>query len=477
MKFEVLENVNLLKKYHKTLVFDYTEYPTKSNWSQEMGSSSYVSALSEWLNGGGDQENSLFYVHTPFCEQLCYFCLCSKEITKDYEKVKDYLYNVLFKEIDMLAATITNVGRKPKFTEIYFGGGSPTYYNQEDFANLIEKIKSVVDFSQVDTFTLEVDPRRVDVERMKFYATMGVNRISLGIQDFDPEVQEEINRLQPFELVKALLTDEVRALFPVIAFDLLIGLPKQTPESIKSTMDKVVELQPTELQTMYVHYKPDVRKYMTRMVRSQPLPDFFDRKAIFVQASTTLLESGYQRAGFESYSLPNAGLTKAMDEGKAYYNSIGTQKGAANNFVAVGSSAHGVFGDFYFQNFYERDVYTKHVQSGHFPIYRGYKLNNEDHIRRDIIKKTRTYFEVKFEDVETKYGINFKSHFSSELALLLEFEKDGLVSVMPDRFKVTELGKHFSPQICEVFDEYANRVPFNPNVHVPSAISQRSAAR
>ena len=274
-----------------------------------------------------------------------------------------------------------------------------------------------------------------------------------------------------------LLTDEIRNLFPVINFDLLIGLPRQTTKSIRETIDQVIKLQPSQLQTMYVHYKPDTRRYMTNMVKNVALPDFYDRRAIFLEAKNKLINGGYSRAGFESYSLPDDELTKAMEEKNAYYNSLGTQKGAANNFVAVGSSAHGSFGGYYFQNFYERNLYTDKVLEGEFPIYRGFKLNEEDLLRRDIIKTIRTYFKIQFADYENRVNNSFKEHFKKEFELLRVAEIDGLVKIDDNGFVLTDIGQHLSPHVCEIFDQYNSREVFNDDIPIFENISINSATR
>lgn len=474
---EITDNLNLLKKYIQPLVFDYTEYPTKAHWDESLESIDYKEALKDWLSNS-DGSNSLFYVHTPFCEQLCYFCLCSKEITKDYQKVKDYLYNVLFKEIDMLVDVFKAIGKKPKFKEIYFGGGSPTYYKKPEFLALKDKMKDLINFENIETWTVEIDPRRVDVNKLKFYHSMGVNRLSFGIQDFNLGVQQEINRIQPPQLVEELLTEEIRSLFPAINFDLLIGLPRQTLETIEETIGHVSRIKPTQLQTMYMHYKPNTRRYMTNMVRNQALPDFYDRRAIFHRARNLLIKSGYQQAGFESYALPKDELFEAMKLKKAYYNSLGTQVGEANNFIAVGSSAHGSFGDYYFQNYYERNLYTDAIKSGHFPIYRGFKLNNEDKLRRDIIKTIRTYFKISFKDYDDQCFNSFVEHFENEINLLKQAEQDGLLTINEDGFELTEIGYHLSPHICEIFDTYNNREVFNKNIKIePLNFSQMSLGK
>ena len=476
MSKKILSDINLLKKYHHNLVYDYTEYPTKGNWDYDMGDQAYRDALTDWIPKN-PKKPVLFYVHTPFCEELCYFCLCSKEITKDYARVKNYLENYLFKEMDLLKGHFDEFNLEPNFEEIYMGGGSPTYYKEEDFLALLNKMKTFIDFDKVKTFTVEVDPRRVDVERLRFYHQCGVNRLSFGVQDFDPDVQEEINRIQPPEMVANLLTPEVREMFPVINFDLLMGLPQQTPEKIAQTIKHTVDIGPDEVQTMYVHYKPDVRKYMTRMVRNRPMPDFYERKEIFVEATELLMDSGYVRAGFESFAKPDDPLAASMQDETAYYNSLGTQTGEAVNFIAVGSSAHASLGnEYYFQNFYEHKLYWEALDNNKFPIYRGYKLSDDDKIRGDVIKTIRTYFTIDYKQIEKRHAINFKEYFKDELEALIEFVKDQLVIIDETHFELTEIGKHMSPQVASVFDIYLNRKLFNENIITSTSVAYNAQA-
>ncbi len=451
---KVLQNANLIKKYHANLVFDYTEYPTKSHWSENFSEQDYKNAIKEWFPNNKTKP-VLFYLHTPFCEQLCNFCLCSKEITRDYGRVKDYLYNYLSKEIDLLEEHFIKNKINFNYKEIYFGGGSPTYYKEEEFKFIIQRLKKFIDFKNIGDFTVEIDPRRVDENKLLFYKEMGVNRLSFGIQDFDPGVQEEINRIQPPEVVNRVLTDKVRSAFPVINFDLLIGLPRQNIDTITNTINDVIKLKPSQIQTMYVHYKPGTRKYMIKMVRNEPMLDFYDRKAVFQKASELLIDSGYNRAGFESYSLPNDPLSISMKNKKAVYNSLGTQKGEATNFIAVGSSAHGVLNDdFYFQNYYEQNLYRKSLEENRLPIYRGLRLSKDDAIRRDIIRHIRTFFNVEFKYFEEKYKESFKNYFQEEIFKLKSYENDGLLKLSEENIFISPLGQHFAPQIANVFDKY-----------------------
>lgn len=448
-----IRDANLLKKYHKSLIHDYTEYPTKNKWIDTFRSDEYKNSLKDWLGRNSD-EPILFYIHTPFCEQLCWFCLCSKEITQDYSKVKKYLYDYLFKEIDMLFNFLQKNNLKLNVKEIYFGGGSPTYYNNEDFENLMNKLKQSFDFSKVGDCTVEIDPRRVDEEKLLFYKKCGVNRISIGVQDFDRKVQERINRIQPPELLDSLLTKKVRQEYPVFNFDILVGLPGQTTEGMAKTMDKVIELRPTQLQTMMLHYKPNTRKYMINMLRDGPLPDFYDRKILYKVLDDKLTKAGYKRTGYESYALPGDPIEKSYNEKKTLYASLGSQKGEAINFVAVGSSGHGSLGnEYYSQNFYEQNLYRDALDNNQFPIHKGIKLDKNDQIRRDVVKTLRTYFEIDFREFEEKFDIDFKSYFKKSFEYLKDHLNDGLITIDENKLKITELGFQFSSVICFAFDD------------------------
>ena len=257
------------------------------------------------------------------------------------------------------------------YKEIYFGGGSPTYYKEEEFKFIIQRLKKFIDFKNIGDFTVEIDPRRVDENKLLFYKEMGVNRLSFGIQDFDPGVQEEINRIQPPEVVNRVLTDKVRSAFPVINFDLLIGLPRQNIDTITNTINDVIKLKPSQIQTMYVHYKPGTRKYMIKMVRNEPMLDFYDRKAVFQKASDLLIDSGYHRAGFVSSSLPSDPLSISMKKKKQYIFFRNTKR-RGNQFYSSWKFSHGVLNDdFYFQNYYEQNLYRKSLEENRLPIYRG----------------------------------------------------------------------------------------------------------
>lgn len=456
MHREILSQPLLLKKYSTSLIHDYTEYPTKFNWKEDYKSLDFKKDLGGFVEN--QKEPAMLYIHTPFCEELCYFCLCSKSITKEYAKVKRYLHEDLFKEIEMYENLSNSIGRKIKVGEIYYGGGSPTYYNEEDFLALTNKLKKVFDWSESGNFTVEIDPRRVDVNKLKFYHKCGVNRLSFGIQDFDEGVQKEINRIQPPELLHTLLTPEIRKLFPVFNFDLLVGLPRQTPETMRRTIESVLELRPPEIEPLYVHFKPNTRSYMTRMTRNVLMPDFYDRKTIYAEVIDGLIDGGYMRTGYEKFALPTDIVAKAMKTGKAYYNSIGTTAGEVTTFISLGSSGHGNFNnEVYYQNFYEQDLYKKALHDGDFPTYRGWRFSENDRIRHSIIKHFRTFDTLDLVDFNKKWNIDFHNYFAKEIDNLGELIGDGLVEVSDNKFVMTRLGREFTPRVCEIFDNYAGR--------------------
>ena len=447
-------NANLVKKYHQDLVFNYAEYPTKDHWSFDFKNDEYKEALINWLPNNQDKK-IFFYVHIPFCEQLCWFCTCSKFITNDYEKVKDYL-NYLYKEIDLLFNFLNEKNLKLNVGTVFFGGGSPTILNEEDLKKLVDKLKSLFDWSKVDFFTIESDPRRVDEKRLIYnHEVCGANRISFGMQDFDEEVQRRVNRMQPSKLFHNILTERVRKVYKEIAFDLLIGQPGQTPEGMAKTCDEILRLKPTLVQLSLMAYKPWVAKYQVKMVDEGPLPDFIERKELLEVIHKKLEAGGYIRTGFECYSLPDSPMTKAFKEGEAHYGAAGHQPGGRVNFIAIGSSSMSNLGnDYYFQNFYDLPSYKKALDNKILPSFRGIKLSEDDKIRQHVTQQIRSYFKLDYKNFKDQFNIDFPKYFNEEIKYLDDMIKDGLVKISDDGILLTELGRDFTQVIMNVFDKY-----------------------
>ena len=396
-----------------------------------------------------------FYVHIPFCEQLCWFCTCSKFITKDYEKIKDYL-NYLYKEIDLLFGFLNENKIKLNVGTVFFGGGSPTILNREDLKKLVDKLKGLFNWSNVDFFTIESDPRRVDEERLIYnHEVCGANRISFGMQDFDPEVQRRVNRIQPAKLFEDILTDRVRKMYKEIAFDLLIGQPGQTVKTMAKTCDEIIRLKPTLVQLSLMAYKPWVAKFQIRMLEEGPLPDFLERKELLEVIHQKLKTGGYIRTGFECYSLPDSPMTKAYQAGEAHYGASGHQPGGRVNFIAVGSSSMSNLGnDYYVQNFYDISSYKKALDKNLLPSFRGMKLSEDDKIRQHATQQIRSYFKIDFKNFKKQFNIDFREHFSKEIKYLNDFAKDGLVEILDNSILLNEIGRDFVQNIMNVFDRY-----------------------
>ena len=453
MKEQIL-NANLIKKYHQDLVFNYSEYPTKDHWKFEFKNDEYKQALIEWFPNNQDKK-IFFYVHIPFCEQLCWFCTCSKYISKDYARVKDYLI-YLYKEIDLLFEHLNKNNIKLNVGTVFFGGGSPTILSKEDLKDLVDKLKGLFDWSNVENFTVESDPRRVDEERLIYnHEICGTNRISFGMQDLDPEVQRRVNRIQPAKLFEDILTPRVRKMYNEIAFDLLIGQPGQTIESMAKTCDEMIKLQPTLVQLSLMAYKPWVAKYQVQMLAEGPLPDFLERKEMLEVIHNKLSEGGYIRTGFECYSLPDSPMTKAFNEGDAHYGASGHQTGGRVNFIAVGSSSMSNLGnDYYVQNFYDIPAYKKALDNNQLPSFRGLRLNEDDKIRQHATQQIRSYFKIDYKNFHEQFGINAKEYFKKEIEYMSEMQKDGLIEITNEGIFLTESGRDFTQNIMNVFDSY-----------------------
>lgn len=446
-----------LVNQYGTSAFMYTHYPHKRFWNQNKSDASFKNVLLSLAN----KKNiaTMLYVHMPYCQQLCYFCTCHMSITNDYQKVKDYM-TVLFEEIDRLANFLSDNSITIDVKEIHLGGGSPTFIENDEFDILCQKLEKIVDLRSLREFAIEIDPRRVDVAKMKYYHSKGINRISFGIQDFDLRVQKSINRIQPVELIDNLLTPEVRELFKNgINFDIICGLPHQTAESIQLTAEECVRLSPERICLNYLHYSPVFAPQQNFMIdgkegRPTRLPDFFERKELFSTAEEVLLKGGYVRTGYDHFAKPTDDVAKAIDEKKLFWNSLGVTPGDYSNIIGLGISSESTIENFYFQNYYDMPDYIKSVEEGKFPIYREHELSFDDIVRKDVIQQIRNYFEVNFLNISKSYQIEFHQYFSEELDKIKTFENDGLLIVEGDKLTLSESGKQFTNIICRAFDKY-----------------------
>jgi len=359
---------------------------------------------------------------------------------------------MLYREINLLGEFFQKYSVTPNFREIHLGGGSPTMLREDDLGQLIEKLQSVANIKQLSEFAIEIDPRDTTKEKLLFYHSKGINRISLGVQDFDPDVQKAINRIQPRELIENLLTSDLRKYFRGVNFDIMWGLPRQTRESFIKTIETVVELSPARISLLLLHYVPELKKHQ-RLMNKNELPNIYERIALFHDAVKSLSDNGYVRIGLEHFAKPDDDLAVALSKKMLNWNALGYTAGRYFDVIGLGSgSSSTITGNYYFQNTYSIAEYEGMIRNGKFPICRGYKLNKDDIIRRDVIHNLRIYFYLDYEVIENKYKIIFSEYFKKELILLEGLIDDGILEISNHTIKITEMGKYFTFLVCRTFD-------------------------
>jgi len=439
---------SLVKKYDVKTSY-YTDYPPLGLWLDSYKDTDYIKSM-EGLIAKKEREPLLLYLHFPYCPRLCTYCQCYHLITQDRAKVKEFLAH-LYIEINLLHIFFKKHSYKPLIKEIHLGGGSPSFLDTKEFDELIENLKKIVDFDELAEFTIEIDPRQVNRDRMVYYHEKGINRISFGVQDFDPNVQKAVNRIQPPEMVADLLVPEIRRLFKTVNFDIIYRLPLQTRESFRKTIDTVIKLSPDRIALCVLGYRPDIFKHQ-RLLKESDIPEIYESTIIFIEAMQNLLDNGYLRIGLDHFAKPVDELGKALKNKTLHRNALGYTPGRYKDMIGIGPSSMAKIGDCYFQNEYLLDTYYSALKNNKFPILRGYRLNKDEIIRRELMHKLLCYFSLNFKDIENKYQIDFKKYFKRELDDLDEFVNEGIIELRGDSIISTEIGTLFLRHVCRVFD-------------------------
>lgn len=451
---DITLNRKLAEKFEGRYAYMYAMYPNNNFWSKDVGEEEYKQALRA-LPEYAPSAPTLLYVHFPYCTKICHFCSCYKVRTGDYSRARRHLDHIL-KEMERTQQFLESEGIDPNFKFIHCGGGSPTYLENEDFARLAAQLRRMVNFGDMEEFAVEIDPRHVDQERLRFYHSQGVTRISFGVQDFDPEVQQAVNRIQPPELLERLLVPELRERFSSVSFDILSGLPKQTLASFRSTMETVVRLSPDRVVLLSYNHSPTTVRNQ-RAIEIGDLPSKVAKEEMFAEGMRILLENGYQRVGIEHFARPGDKLCTLWESGDFNWNMSGYGWGNANKIVSFGPhSVSRITDDYYFQNIAPLPDYEAAVEAGRFPIARGYRLSEDEKIRREVTIGLRSRLQLDFRSIEKKFGIEFKSYFAKELSQLEEYVADGVIRKTECGIEATEEGMPFVAFICMIFDKFAN---------------------
>lgn len=425
----------------------YTSYPTAPEWDKTFTAKDYIARLKAF--GQNDKTLSL-YIHIPFCESLCYFCACNKVIRANEEKVGDEFLTHLFKEMEQVTGFI---GKRKLIRQLHWGGGTPSYLSDSQIKRLFTKIQSLFDVDLNEEIAIEVDPRTVPLSKLKVLREVGFNRISMGVQDFDAKVQDDINRIQPFEAVKEIY-DWCRELkFESVNFDLIYGLPYQTRETFKHTVDQVISLRPDRIALYSFAYVPWLSKPQNKF-NLEAIAKHDEKLDIFIQSRDNLLDHGYQAIAMDHFALKSDSMAKAFNEGKLHRNFMGYTVKPADEFIGLGPSAIGFVENTYIQNVKVLPEYYEITAKNELPVERGKALAQDDIIRQWTINHLMCQFKINKQEFFEKFGVKFEDYFAQEAQHIQDCIEDGLISVNYGIIQVTDLGKIFIRNVCMGFDWY-----------------------
>lgn len=428
----------------------YTSYPTADRFVEAFGEQDYVEALSERQVGGVGKPLPLsLYVHIPFCESLCYYCACNKIITKHKDRASDYL-RYLGKEMALHTGLI---GRGQAVSQLHLGGGTPTFMSDEELRQLMSLLREHFEFVPGGEYSVEVDPRTVDENRLAVLAELGFNRLSFGVQDFDPAVQKAVHRMQPADQVFALVASARRLGFESVNVDLIYGLPLQTQASFDRTLAQVNELRPDRI-ALYAYAHLPERFKPQRRIHAEELPNGNDKVAMLSRSLDALTQAGYVYIGMDHFALPDDALAVAKRQGRLHRNFQGYSTQADCDLIALGVSSIGRIGSTYSQNAKTMEAYCDLLDRGHFPVERGLHLSRDDLIRRTVIMALMCQGHLEFEAINLAWLIDFKTMFARELEQLEDMQAQGLVQLSDAGIQVTAMGWFFVRGVAMVFDRY-----------------------
>lgn len=425
----------------------YTSYPTALEFSDTFAYEDYLRCLKT-------EEGKLsLYVHLPFCRSACYFCGCNVVFTSKEDKLSRYV-EYLKKEIDILSLSLDT---SREVIQFHFGGGTPTFYKAFELDEIVTYIKSKFpNWSQDAEISCEIDPRFFNEAHMQVFVKHGFNRISFGVQDFDPRVQEEIHRIQPYDLTKSAVDLARKYGIKSINIDLIYGLPYQTFESFKKTLELAFSLAPDRLAVFNYAHVPWLKKTM-RKFDETTLPSPEVKLQIFQYTIDFFESNGYKMVGMDHFAKPEDELFTAIEKGELHRNFQGyTTKGGAN-LIGIGLTSIGEGSRYYAQNTKEMTVYEAALDAGRLPFERGIALSDDDFIRKAVIMELMANFSIDIKRVEKEHHIIFSDYFADAIEALKEFEEAELLAMTPEFIRVSPTGTLLIRNIAMPFDAYMNK--------------------
>jgi oxygen-independent coproporphyrinogen-3 oxidase len=426
----------------------YTSYPTAPVWREGFSPRDYGEILSASSAEGSAPPLSL-YVHLPFCESLCFFCACTVVITSNHAVEEPYLA-LLETEIDWVAA---RMGAEPReLVQLHWGGGTPTYLSPAHISRLAEKLRRSFRFAPDAEVGVEVDPRVTTPAHLDALSRAGFNRLSMGVQDFDPDVQRSINRVQPFEDTRDLVRTARGMGFESVNVDLIYGLPLQTPGSFRATIERILEIAPDRLAVYSYANVPWLKKHQ-KLLEPQ-LPGEREKFEIFRTALALFTAAGYEYIGMDHFARPDDELARARRDRTLHRNFQGYTTKAGTDLVGLGVSAIGAIGDAFVQNRRELAEYRQAVEADGAATFRGFRLSFDDRVRRAVIGNLLCHGVVIFGEIEAVFGIDFRDYFAAALEGLAGCVTDGLVEISEREIRATSLGRVFLRNLAMAFDSY-----------------------
>ncbi len=426
----------------------YTSYPTAVQFSEDFSEDDYRQQAAKSNQSGRDLS---LYFHLPFCDTICYYCACNKVITKDRNKAEPYLSS-LHKEIAMQAELFDN---SRKVNQLHWGGGTPTFISHAQMRELMDVTRQHFHLHDDDSgeYSIEIDPREVTADSIQLLRDIGFNRMSLGVQDFNPAVQQAVNRIQSEQQTLDALHSARECGFKSISTDLIYGLPLQTEDSFSQTLSRIIELGPDRISLFNYAHMPELFKPQRR-INEADMPVAETKLQILKHSIEQLIGAGYVYIGMDHFARPDDELSIAQQQGKLYRNFQGYATHADCDLIGMGITSIGTIDNSFAQNVKTLDEYQARIHDNRLAVFRGIRIDDDDLLRRDVIMQLICHFDLKFTELEAKHNINFTTYFAAELEQLKSMHDDGLLELDEQAITVTDKGRLLIRNICMVFDRY-----------------------
>jgi oxygen-independent coproporphyrinogen-3 oxidase len=447
MDHSTLFDLALIAKYDQSGP-RYTSYPTAVQFHEGFGESEYRRIAQESNLSGRPLS---LYFHIPFCDTVCFYCACNKVATKDRTMASAYLERV-YKELKLQSELFDS---SRIVTQLHWGGGTPTFISHNEMRKLVETTRRYFTLLDNDTgeYSVEIDPREARGDTIKLLRELGFNRMSLGVQDFDPAVQKAVNRIQSEQETLLVLQTARDEGFGSVSIDLIYGLPFQSLKSFSATLDQILEVEPDRLSVFNYAHLPERFKPQRRIdEKTLPLPQ--EKLDILRMTIEKLSGAGYIYVGMDHFAKPNDELVQAQENGTLYRNFQGYSTHADCDLIGLGATSIGMVGPSYAQNVRSLDEYYQRIDHGRLAVFRGVTLNRDDLIRRDVITRLICHYTLCFSEVEKSWDIDFRNYFAKELDRLCEMQADGLLTIDENRINVLPRGRLLIRNVCMQFDLY-----------------------